>query len=423
MNFSIEYLVTIETKGGFCDSVETFNNLLKAYSEIKLREGRILFKEIEIIYVVKTDEVKNQNQRYFHTSFTLTDIKKEDAFLELLKMFRDIVYKANGKINVLWDDLSVYYSQKSYPLIHKTENLLRKLISKFMLSNLGMEWSAQTLPAEVVKSIKNKRSQLGVTDILHDVDFIQLADFLFKPYQTKGLSSLYSSIAKIESDSKFDPKSLLEYIPKSNWQRYFSSIVNCDDGYLAKRWEKLYELRCLIAHNTVIAKKEFLEVQTLCKEIDEKLIEAINDIDKVIIPEGDIEVLHENVASNLNKLSGEFLEAWKSLNTELINKFISNQKFTEEELKMKATISSIMKLVDKYKFLDTKIVHQINELRHIRHQVVHETNQKLSDQELENKTKEVKQIIDVIKTITPPTHNIVLPKTRLDNSNEAEVTN
>lgn len=397
MKFSIEYLITIKTKGGFCDSVETFNNLLKAYSEIQLHEERIIFKDIDIVYVVKTDEIKNQNQRYFHASFTLTEIKNEDIFLELLKMFRDIVFKANGKINVLWDDLSVYYSQKCYPIIHKSENLLRKVISKFMLINLGMEWSIQTLPEEVAKSIKNKRSQQGVTDILHDVDFIQLADFLFKPYETKGLASLYSTIKKIESDTSFDSKILLEYIPRSNWQRYFSSIVNCNDSYLAKRWEKLYELRCLIAHNTIISKKEFSEIQTLSSEVNEKLIEALNNIAKVIIPEGDIEILHENIASNLNKFVGEFLEAWKSLNTELINKFLLSQNFTDEELEMRVTISSIMKLIEKHKFLDPKIINQIDGLRMLRNQVVHDTVEKLNDQELLNKTKEIKYIIETIK--------------------------
>ncbi|MFA7380620.1 MAG: hypothetical protein WC150_09175 [Bacteroidia bacterium] len=276
-----------------------------------------------------------------------------------------------------------------------------------MLINLGMEWSSQTVPSEVQKSIKNKRSQSGITDILHDVDFIQLSDFLFKKYQTKSLASLFSLIETIKTDSDFDNKILLEYIPKSNWERYFSDLVDCDDTYLLKRWEKLYELRCLIAHNTVISNRDFTEIKSLCKEIDDKLIEAINDLDKVVIPESDIEVLHENVASNLNELNGAFLEEWKTLHSNILN-LVIDLELTEEELKMKITISSLMKLVEKYKLLEQKQIHKINELRHVRHQVVHETTKKLTEKQLEEKTNELKMLSLEIKSLEKPVHKIGL---------------
>lgn len=398
MSYSIEYLITIESKGGFCNSIDTFNNLLKSYAEIKIKDGKIIFKKIEITYVVNTNEITNQNQRYFHVFLTIQALKDEAVFLELLKMFREIIFKASGKINILWDDISAYYSGKCYPLIHETENLLRMLISKFMLINLGMEWSTQTVPSEIQKSIKNKRSQSGVTDILHDVDFIQLSDFLFKPYQTKGLSSLYGLLAQIKTESHFDNKALLEYIPKSNWERYFSGFVDCDDGYLLKRWEKLYELRCLIAHNTVISKKDYQDVQLLCSEVKKKLSVAIKDLDKVVIPEGDIDVVHENVASNLNELNGQFLEKWKTLRFELLSLLKVTKKLTPEELKLPSTESSIVKMIGKYELLDSKIIHKINELRNFRHQVVHEQNHKISEKQLESKIQELSSLCVQVKS-------------------------
>ncbi|MDF2456662.1 MAG: hypothetical protein K0R51_2655 [Cytophagaceae bacterium] len=398
MKYTIEYLITIETKGGFCNSVETFNNLLKAYSEISILPSTIKYKDIEVVYFINTDEVPNQNQRYFHVSFSLVDIKHEEVFLELLRKFRDIIYKANGKISVLWDGLSSHYSTQSYPLIHETENLMRKLISKFMLINLGMEWSSQTIPSEVKNSIKNKRSQSGTTDILHDVDFIQLSDFLFKRYQTKSLSSLYNLIEKIEKGEDFDNKHFLEYLPKSNWERYFSNLVDCDDGYLLKRWEKLYELRCLIAHNTVVSNKDFTDIKTYCNEINEKLNKAIKDLDKVVIPESEIESLHENVAGNLNELNGNFLEEWKTLQSNILEKLIKIG-LEEDDLNVKITISSLMKLAEKYKILDKKIIGKIGELRNVRHQIVHESNRRIDARQIQDKTAELKQISSEVRTM------------------------
>jgi len=138
----------------------------------------------------------------------------------------------------------------------------------------------------------------------------------------------------------------------------------------------------------------------LCKELDEKFIEALNDLEKVVIPESDIEILHENVASNRSEFNGEFLEAWKTLNTQLSEKFILSQELTKEELKMKLTISSLMKLIEKYNFLEPKTIHKINELRNIRHQVVHDTSNNLTEKQLELKTKELKQLCNEIMTMT-----------------------
>src|SRR5688572_12149441 len=105
-----------------------------------MKEKTLIYKGLEVEYTITTNEIPNQNQRYFHASMTTQSLKEERKFLELLKMFREIVFKAGGKINILWDDLSTYYSSKAYPLVHQTENLLRKLISKFMLVSIGMNW-------------------------------------------------------------------------------------------------------------------------------------------------------------------------------------------------------------------------------------------------------------------------------------------
>ena len=397
MSYKIEYLITIESKGGFCDSVATFNNLLKSFSEININDGNIKFKNIEFLYEINSKEIPNQNQRYFHASLTLKELKHEKTFLELLKIFRDIIYKANAKISILLDELSIYYSSKAYPLIHITENSLRKLISKFMLINLGMEWSLQTVPSEVQKSIKTKRSKSGITDILHDVDFIQLSDFLFKKYQTKSSDSLFNLIKSIKTDENFDNNQLLEYLPRSNWERYFVDLVDCDDLYLSKRWNRLYELRCLVAHNTVISNSEFEEIEKLCKEINDKITDAINGLDKVYIPESDIELLHENVATNLNELYGKFINEWKNLQF-IIMKLVVNQNLTDEELDLRLTNTNILQLAEKHNIIDNNSLKKIFELRELRNLIVHENSIEIDPKYVEHKTHELIELLNDLKT-------------------------
>ena len=60
---------------------------------------------------------------------------------------------------------------------------------------------------------------------------------------------------------------LLQYVPKSNWDRYFSNIVECEGEYILKRWNTLYELRCKIAHNKIVIKKDYERITCLIKEV------------------------------------------------------------------------------------------------------------------------------------------------------------
>jgi hypothetical protein len=152
-----------------------------------------------------------------------------------LHSIRGIVYRSGGQPETLWDDVSLYYSQKSYPLIHKVENLMRKLITYFMLTNIGKEWVTQTSPSVIMDAIdKSKRKQY--LDVLHQIDFINLADFLFKPYQTKDTKELFQIISDAKSKDDLNLEDLKTFEAKSNWQKYFSKIVDCTDEYLDKRW-------------------------------------------------------------------------------------------------------------------------------------------------------------------------------------------
>jgi len=135
---------------------------------------------------------------------------------------------------------------------------------------------------------------------LHETDFIQLADCLFKPFPTKEVDFLYKQLEQAKRNSDLHLDNLREFIPKSNWARYFSSLVDCEDTFLRKRWTELYDLRCLVAHNNLMRKSDFDRIVTLISEIKPKLEKAIGNLDKVKVPEQEKENLAENIVANLS---------------------------------------------------------------------------------------------------------------------------
>jgi hypothetical protein len=97
-----------------------------------------------------------------------------------------------------------------------------------MLINLGIGWHKSVTPLEVKDSIKQSRTTNH--GILYEVDFIQLSHFLFKQYALKDASKLPDVISEaLDGDLTAEKREeILDFIPKNNWDRYISKIVDCE---------------------------------------------------------------------------------------------------------------------------------------------------------------------------------------------------
>ncbi|HFK1717449.1 TPA: hypothetical protein ACGXP1_005222 [Bacillus cereus] len=312
----VEYLITVKASSDFCADIKGFNSLLESNRNINIIDGsKVFYKDIEVKYEVHTDHLEKENQRFFYTKFQFGDIKKLKDFEDLLSNIKEIIYKTGNAPQILWDDISFYYSKEAYPLIFEVENLMRKLITKFMLTNVGMAWTKENIPTEVKDSVKGPKNE--TPDFLYKTDFIQLEKFLFKKYSPKPIEKLFENIknAKNEGDLKLDELRL--FVPNSNWEKYFSNLVDCEGEYLSKRWERLYDLRNKVAHNRGLIRKDYEEIVTFSKDIKEKLYKAIESLDKINLTKSQKEEIAEST-SDIGTL-GEFLT-----NYELLMKALSD---------------------------------------------------------------------------------------------------
>lgn len=308
----VEYLVLIDSKEEFCKSTQTLNNLIEAYDGITIQGNSIKFKGCTFSFFVQLGEPDNTSHRFFHIKIENEDDKQFGDYQTFLKFLRTILSKISGQpVEVLTDDLSSARCIEAYPIIHHLENKMRKLITKFMLTNIGLGWSKDSTPKEVVDSIKSTKPK--ETNFLHEVDFIQLSKFLFNSYASLDSKKVIEKIKEAKSVQDLDLEELREFVPQSNWERYFATIVDCSNEFLQKRWERLYELRNKVAHNRFIAQDELDELKVLSSEVDDKLQAALDNLDKIYISNEKKEEVAENVALNRDELYREFLEAWNVL--------------------------------------------------------------------------------------------------------------
>lgn len=312
----LEFLVLVTNDDYFCNSKKEFINFLKVDSLISIVGQKLTYKKtskskplITVKFRVDMGNIPSNKERYFLIALESTDDKLVDEFSELGNKIKQISKRINPEstvINVLWDDTGRHYAYKAYPIINDVENVMRKLISKFMLINVGMGWSKETIHPDLAKKIeKFDEDDIHLND-LYKLDFINLSQVLFQKKRDITLENLDRVLAKTSFNDS-DKIKILQYIPRSNWDKYFSSLLGKKSKGLEKKWELLYKLRNKVAHNRFLTREDFEKIKGLTSQIKEILSRAMNKLGEIDLDEEDRELIIHFYKSESNQV-GYFSE-------------------------------------------------------------------------------------------------------------------
>jgi hypothetical protein len=145
----VEYLAVVEKTNTFYDSGIAFTKLMQLDSTISISGSDLKYRDsFQCQYLIHSGEVEGKDQRFFHLEFSIprSDNSDLDSFVSLLKSVRGILSKIGAKVAVLWDDMSFEYSKQAYTMVYRTENLMRKLITNFMIIKLVRTGRVRQLP-------------------------------------------------------------------------------------------------------------------------------------------------------------------------------------------------------------------------------------------------------------------------------------
>jgi hypothetical protein len=405
MNVVVEYLVLLASDGTFCSTETAFNQLLQVDSRITLNGDQLRFQdpaagvEFSCKYSIWGGDVQGKPQRFFQLTFSAqaddaTPDDDLDQFSALLRAVRSVVARAHDNRSqaspeCLWDDISAYYSQKAYPLLHEVENLMRRLIANFMLITVGKEWVTETSPKDFTEALSKSKRKGTFNNQLHTVDFIDLADFLLKPYPSKQADQLYERLRKLKKGETLTAEDLRDYVPRSNWQRYFAKLVACEDQYLNSRWQELYELRCQVAHNAQFERRDFERVRELTADLGDKLRAALGKLPQVTVPKEEQETVAEEAATRLYPRLGEFITAWQLLEATLLQRARITTRI--------APIGQLARELQERGELDGPKSAMLQALWRARNQIVHQSGTTYSEAELAELVQEVWTLLEFLK--------------------------
>ena len=319
-----EYLVSVNKEENIATTSRAFDNLLSSGDDIKINNHCIEFKNNKFKYNVQSNEISDTNYICYHLiiEYDCQEIDlnsdKTKYYQELLKIIRKILAKNNMEFEILWDDISFHCSKIAYPIIYEIENLTRKLLTKFMLINIGTKWEKENIPSTINKSKNNTKNINENNGLLYRLDFIELSAFLFNEYP---LNSNISELTSLVDKEKNVPYELVkQFIPKSNWDRYFKNIVFVDGAHLKKQWDRLYKLRCKIAHNNLFTVSDYNNVTQIVNDLKPSIEKAINTLDDISIETTDKETISESYVMASNEQLGKFIVLYNEMLTILKNK-------------------------------------------------------------------------------------------------------
>jgi len=390
MEFQNEYLIIIdkETDSGFyslCNSIERFNEFIESEKKLKIKNHKIIMDNHNYNYFIKQGKVKGKEQNFFYITLGFEGNEESiEKYKNLLRIIKKVFQSNKIIMETLRDDLSFHYSKSAYSLIHNIENMMRKFITYFMITNVGKDWVNESSPTHIQEALdKSKRKQY--IDVLQQLDFIHLGDFLFKVYSDEDISNLFKRIQTLTSDISIDE--LQNYLPKSNWDKYFKEKIDCDDIYLKKRWEQLYDLRNKIAHTSNFTVGDYEAIQTLVSEVKEKLEKAFENIDRIELLDEDKEQLSENIATNINEDIGIFIREWNKLEKR-IEKLANNQG-------LNSFLSNLQTIKEKSHF-ELDLIESIKTMNSFRNQLIHRTDI-ISSEKIKTSIEEIKEINNKLK--------------------------
>ncbi|MGK9174795.1 hypothetical protein KXR87_16480 [Yokenella regensburgei] len=312
MEYVKEYLLIFSEEIKLSQNKEHLKSIIQGNENLIFKEGDIVsYNEEHYNLIISKIESSNHKCRSYVIKVLSPDIEKDDddkklKFIDFNKELIDTIKEIkHSQLNTLRDDVSLDFSVDGYRHINQIENKMRKLITLFMTAKVGLDWVAENTPQDVINSIRNeeaKKADLQFNNFLSETDFIQLSNFLFERYNTLKTNDLQRILM---SNDAIDLEYIKGFIPKSNWERYFSSIIDTKEAQIIKWWEMLYTLRNVIAHNRFISYEDYRRLLSLKNNMNTVIDEAINNIEAINVTGSQQEEIKSEVIREINPVKKE----------------------------------------------------------------------------------------------------------------------
>ncbi len=133
--FETKYILSLDPKKK-CTNVKSLSHLIQSNSSIKIENETIIYENKSFPLQIKSQTGENKSNIHFQLNFTCTNENNLETFSQLLREINTSLSLIGQNYFIIRNDLNLYYAEKAYPILFKIENLMRQLITTFMLINV-----------------------------------------------------------------------------------------------------------------------------------------------------------------------------------------------------------------------------------------------------------------------------------------------
>jgi len=293
-----EFLILIPGEESFCGTAKAFVEFLKIDSLLTFVGNSVSYRKtakskavVSAKYKVDSDKVRSSDERYFYVVLECSKNELAEEFASMcdhIKSIAERIRPGETAVNTLLDGAGKVFAEKAYPIVNEVENLMRRLIAKFMLVTVGVKWAEDAMLPSLRQKIESFEDEPRYVNDLYKLDFIHLSDVLFEKKRDIGLEEL-DRILHVTQFSEDDQVKILRVLPKSNWDKYFSGLVDFSAEKLRDKWRLLYKLRNKVAHNRAVTRADYGMITGLAGEIKRVISAATEKLGEINIDDEDRE--------------------------------------------------------------------------------------------------------------------------------------
>jgi hypothetical protein len=299
---------------------------------------------------------------------------------------------------VIKDDVSKNISCELYPLINELETLLRGYLMKFFITKLGVKWWDITADSEMKqKAVKRKNNEKVFSNYIDNkvflIDFGELGKMVY------ALSSGYINKDDILNkllniEESVDALKNLKDELQSNYNKYFKDTFK--DKQFQKKWESIEKLRHKVAHNNLFTQDDLLVGKKDCQELVQIIEVANKTIDELEFTELEIENIVDNSLNHISELYGDFIKAWKILESQ-VHRIAEENTLIESGKKYTNSIL-IFHNLRKKEIIDNSTSKNLEKLFKYRNMLVHSPNVEFYEfeKELPKNIRLTLEVIDIL---------------------------
>lgn len=204
---------------------------------------------------------------------------------------------------ISYDAVSEYYCNKIYPKLNTLERNLRKLLFNIYIVNFGMDYYKVTIDEELqnkAKQVVNRDSRKEEREhikeeytattrkeveeierlqrFFYSLEYGDIQNLLFTPVWTStDEAEKLAFLNEHKNLSDLSNKKLREafsrYVPRSDWERFFSSKIQIPD--IKELFKQINLCRNSVAHCKFFYKEEYDKCNILVNRLNASIIKAI----------------------------------------------------------------------------------------------------------------------------------------------------